>query len=155
MVGIVHAGLAPVLLIGGVKPDLVLVAVVLVTTSFGFTQGITWAFVSGTVANLLVPEPLGSVPLALLAVAVLVRAGGTFLGRLVWVYPIAAAFVGSVVADVVSLASLTFVGGSMGVGVPLDLIMPAAVLNAAITGLLLVPTRLLVRRYAPEERIAW
>jgi hypothetical protein len=154
VVGIVHAGLAPVLLIGGVKPDLVLVAVVLVTTSFGFTQGITWAFVSGTVANLLVPEPLGSVPLALLAVAVLVRAGGTVLGRL-WVYPIGAAFVGSVVADFVSLASLTFVGGSMGGGVPLDLIMPAAVLNAAITGLLLVPTRILVRRYAPEERIAW
>ncbi len=155
MVGIVHAGLAPVLLVGGVKPDLVLVAVVLVTTSFGFTQGITWAFVSGTVANLLVPEPLGSVPLALLAVAVLVRAGGTVLGRLVWVYPIGAAFVGSVVADFVSLASLTFVGGSTGGGVPLDLIMPAAVLNAAITGLLLVPTRILVRRYAPEERIAW
>jgi cell shape-determining protein MreD len=151
----VHAGLAPVLVFGGVKPDLVLVAVVLVTATFGFAQGITWAFVAGTVANLLIPEPLGSVPLALLAVSVLVAAGATVLGRLVWVYPIGAAFVGSVVADLVSLAALTLVGGSLGVGIPLELVVPAAVLNAALTGLLLVPMRMLLARYAPEEKGAW
>lgn len=137
------------------KPDLVLVAVILVTTMFGFMQGIIWAFVAGTVANLLIPEPIGSVPLALLAVVVLVAAGGTLLGRLVWVYPIAAAFVGSVVADLVMLAALTLVGGSLGVGIPLELVVPAAVLNAAITGLLLVPARVLLARYAPEEKGAW
>jgi len=144
-----------VLVVDGVKPDLVLVAVVLVTTSFGFTQGVVWAFVAGTVANLLIPEPLGSVPLALLAVVVLVSAGSSLLGRLVWVYPVGAAFAGSVVADLVSLAALTMVGGSLGVGIPLDLLIPAAVLNAALTGLLLVPARLLVLRGRQEERAAW
>ena len=143
------------LVVDGVKPDLVLVAVVLVTTSFGFTQGVVWAFVAGTVANLLIPEPLGSVPLALLAVVVLVSAGSSLLGRLVWVYPVGAAFAGSVVADLVSLAALTMVGGSLGVGIPLDLLIPAAVLNAALTGLLLVPARLLVLRGRQEERAAW
>ena len=36
LVGIAHAGLAPAVVVGGVKPNLVLVAVVLVTTNFGF-----------------------------------------------------------------------------------------------------------------------
>jgi len=137
-------------------PNLVLVAVVLVTTSFGFSVGITWAFLSGLVANLLIPEPLGSIPLALLLVAALVSGGDRVLGRLVWAYPILAAFAGSVVADLVSLAALSLVGnGSLGTTVPLQLILSAAVLNAAITGLLLVPMRLVILRYRPEEKPAW
>jgi len=137
-------------------PNLVLVAVVLVTTSFGFSGGITWAFLSGLVANLLIPEPLGSIPLALLLVAALVSGGDRVLGRLVWAYPILAAFAGSIVADLVSLAALSLVGnGSLGTTVPLQLILSAAILNAAITGLLLVPMRLVILRYRPEEKPAW
>jgi len=137
-------------------PNLVLVAVVLVTTSFGFSVGITWAFLSGLVANLLIPEPLGSIPLALLLVAALVSGGDRVLGRLVWAYPILAAFAGSIVADLVSLAALSLVGnGSLGTTVPLQLILSAAVLNAAITGLSLVPMRRVILRYRPEEKPAW
>jgi rod shape-determining protein MreD len=155
LAGIVDAGLAPVLVVGGVKPNLVLVAVVLVTTSFGFQAGVGWAFVAGLVANLLIPEPLGSVPLALLAVAVVVWAGGRVMGRLVWVYPVFAAFVGSLIADVVSLGALALVGGSVATTIPMQLLIPAAVLNAAITGVLLVPMRAIVHRFGPEERPAW
>lgn len=141
--------------VGGVKPNLVLVAVVLVTTSFGFEMGIAWAFIAGLVANVLIPEPLGSLPLALLVVAVIVGAGARALGRLVWIYPVLAAFVGSVVGDLVSLAALSFVAGSVRMTVPLQLIVPAAVLNAALTGLLLVPMRALSHRIGPEHRPAW
>lgn len=155
LVGVVHAGLAPVLLIGGVKPNLVLVAVVLVTTSFGFEAGITWAFVAGLTANLLIPEPLGSVPLALLAVTVIVAGGARVLGRLTWVYPVGATFVGSIVADLVSQGALSLVGGSLRSGLAVDLLVSAAVLNAATAGLLLLPTRILVHRFGPEERPAW
>jgi rod shape-determining protein MreD len=155
LVGIVHAGLAPVLVIGGVKPNLVLVAVVLVTSSFGFQAGIVWAFVAGVTANLLITEPLGSIPLALLAVAALVAGGGRLFGRLTWVYPVAAALVGSILADAVSLGALNLVGGSFQLRNPMDLVLPAAVLNAAITGVLLVPLRLALRRYGPEEKPAW
>jgi rod shape-determining protein MreD len=144
-----------VLEVGGVKPNLVLVAVVLVTTSFGFETGIAWAFIVGLVANVLIPEPLGSLPLALLVVAVIVGAGARALGRLVWIYPVLAAFVGSVVGDLVSLAALSFVAGSVRMTVPLQLIVPAAVLNAALTGLLLVPMRALLHRIGPEHRPAW
>jgi rod shape-determining protein MreD len=141
--------------VGGVKPNLVLVAVVLVTTSFGFSAGITWAFLAGLVANLLIPEPLGSIPLALLVVTVIVSGGSRVLGRLVWAYPVVAAFAGSIVADLVSLAALSLVGGSVGTTVPLQLILPAAVLNAATTGLLLIPMRMILLRYRPDEKPAW
>jgi len=101
------------------------------------------------------PEPLGSIPLALLAVAVVVAAGARLLGRLTWVYPVGAAFVGSILADLVSLAALSLVAGSLRTTIPVDLLISAAVLNAAITGVLLVPTRLLMHRFGPEERPAW
>lgn len=155
MVGIVHAGLAPVLTVGGVNPNLVLVAVILVTTTFGFEAGLAWAFIAGLIANLLIPEPLGSIPLALLAVAALAAGGGRAFGRLVWIYPIAAAFVGSLLADLISLAALSLVAGSLGNGIPVSLLVSAAILNAAITGVLLIPTRILMQRFGPEERPAW
>ena len=51
IVGIVHASLAPVIVIGGAKPNIALVAVVLVTCLGGFMPGITWAFVTGFAMN--------------------------------------------------------------------------------------------------------
>jgi len=155
VVGIVHAGLAPVIVVAGVKPNLVLVAVVLVTCLAGFVPGITWAFVAGLTANLLVGEPLGSVPLVLLVVAALVAGGSRVLGGLIWIYPVAAAFVGSVVADLGSLFISQLVAEATPSGPPFDIILVAAVLNAAIVGLLLAPARTLGTRYAPEDAPAW
>lgn len=155
LVGIVHAGLAPAIVIADVKPNLLLVAVVLVTCVLGFEAGILWAFIAGLVANLLIPEPLGSIPLAMLLVAALTAGGGRVLGRLVWVYPVLAAFVGSVLADVVSLSLTRLVAAPLGDGLPLDLILPAAALNAAICGLLLYPVRILALRYWLDEKPAW
>ena len=40
----------------------------LVTALLGFGPGILWAFVAGLTANLLVEDPLGTLPLALLLV---------------------------------------------------------------------------------------
>lgn len=155
IVGIVHAGLAPVIVIAGVKPNLVLVAVVLVTCLVGFTPGITWAFVAGLTANLLVGEPLGSIPLVLLLVAVLVAGGSRVLGGLVWIYPVAAAFVGSIVADVGSMFVSQLVAEAGPTGPPFDIIVVAAILNAAIVALLLLPARALAKRSTPEDAPAW
>jgi rod shape-determining protein MreD len=155
IVGIVHAGLAPVIVVGGVKPNLVLVAVVLVTCLTGFLPGITWAFVAGLTANLLVGDPLGSVPLVMLLVASMVAGGSRILGGLVWLYPIAAAFVGSIVADIGSLFISQLVTDAVAAPPPFDILLAAAVLNAAIVGLLLYPARAIARRYAQEEAPAW
>lgn len=155
IVGIVHAGLAPVIVVGGVKPNLVLVAVVLVTCLAGLLPGITWAFVAGLTANLLVGEPLGSVPLVLLLVSATVAGGGRVLGGLVWIFPVAAAFVGSVLTDLGSLLVSQLVSDAVAAAPPFDILLRAAILNAAIVALLLYPARTLAQRYAPEEAPAW
>lgn len=155
VLGIVHAALAPVIVIAGVKPNLVLVGVVLVTSLIGFLPGITWAFVAGLTANLLVGDPLGSVPLSMLIVAAMVAGGGRLFGAAAWVYPVAAVFAGSVVADVTGLIVSGLVLETELTAPPWDLVLRAATLNAGIAALLIVPARLLARRYVVDEATAW
>lgn len=153
--GIVHAAVAPVIIVAGVKPNLVLVAVVLVTSLIGFLPGITWAFVAGLTANLLVGEPLGAVPLVMLVVAAMVAGGARILGGMVWVYPVLAAFAGSILADLGSLAISQMVTDAVPALPPAEVLLTAAALNAVIVAILLYPARSLVQRYAPEESPAW
>lgn len=155
VVGILHAALSPSIEVAGVKPNLVEVAVVLVTACFGFLPGLTWAFVAGTTANLLVPEPLGLIPLTLLAAAAAVAGGQRLLGRLPWIYPVLAVFAASIGVDVATLLILRLVGEPLAAGLPMQLILQAALLNAVIGAALLYPTRVLAERYAPEEKAAW
>jgi rod shape-determining protein MreD len=156
LVGIVHAAFAPVIVLGGVKPNLVLIAVVLVTILIGFLPGITWAFVAGLAANLLVGAPLGSIPLTMLIVAAIAAGGARALGRLTWIYPIAAVLVGSIVADALTLLLGQLVADTpLSGGIPAETVVTAAVLNAAIAAILLAPARLLVARYAADEAPAW
>jgi rod shape-determining protein MreD len=152
---VVHAGLAPVIEIAGVRPNIVLVVVVLVTVLKGFEAGIGWAFVAGLTANLLAREPLGSIPLQLLLATVVVAGGERLFGRLVWVSPIAAVFVASILADGVSLTVLRLVDTPPALGIPLQLIVPAAILNAALAGVLLYPARRIATRLGVDETTAW
>lgn len=150
-----HAALAPIIVVGEVKPNLILVAVVLVTAAFGFSHGILWAFIGGTMANLLVPQPLGTIPLVLLLVAALVAGGGRLIGRLSLPYPVAAALGASLVADALTLSILGLVAEPVASGLPLDLMLPAAVLNAALVAVLVLPVRALALRVLPDEAAAW
>ena len=143
------------MVIGGVRPNLVLVVVVLVTVLRGFGPGVAWAFVAGLSANLLVREPLGSIPLALLLLVVIVAAGQRVFGRMPWVYPVAAVFVGSLVADLVALGVLRLVDLPLQGGIPFDLLLPAAVLNAVLAALALYPARLLLLRLDVPDQPAW
>jgi rod shape-determining protein MreD len=155
VMGIVHAAIAPVIVVGGVKPNLVVVAVVLVTAYGGFLPGITWAFIAGLTANLLVGEPLGSIPLALLLVAAMTAGGARLVGRVPLVYPVIAVFVGSVVADLVVLGLGQLVGDAVVADLPSDLIVSAAVLNAVLCAIVVVPARAIATRYVAEETAAW
>ena len=150
-----HASLAPVIVVGGARPNLVLVAVVLVTALGGFMPGITWAFVAGLTVNLLVGEPLGSIPLALLVVAALVAGGHRLIGRAVWAYPIAAAFLGSIIADALGLALTQLVTDASIGAVPTDVMLAAAILNAAVAAILVFPARAIAARTVPDEAAAW
>jgi rod shape-determining protein MreD len=155
VVGILHAGLAPEIVVAGVRPNLMLVAVVLVTALIGFGPGIIWAFAGGLTANLLSHDPIGSVPLSLLLVGAMVAGGDRLLGRMTWLYPILAAFAGSLLADLVIIGVFRLMADAVNVGVPFGLMLPTAVLNAAIVGLLLYPARLATRRLVFDEKPAW
>ena len=143
------------MVIGGVRPNLVLIVVVLVTVMRGFGPGVAWAFVAGLSANLLVREPLGSIPLALLLVVVIVAAGERVFGRMPWVYPVVAVFIASLFADVVALGVLRLVDLPLQGGMPFDVLLPAAVLNAALAGLALYPARLLLLRLDVPDQPSW
>ncbi len=149
-VGVLHAGLGPILVVAGVRPNLALVAAVLVATLAGFAPGVTWAFIAGLTANLLSGEPLGSVPLSLLAAVGLAAAAAPLLRRVPLVYPVVAVFAGSIVADAVMLLSHQLVRGGPWAGLPLQIVVTAAALNAGIAALVLIPIRLLNRRRARE-----
>lgn len=153
-VGIAHAGLTPEIEVAGVRPNLMLVAVVLVTALAGFGPGVVWAFAGGVTANLISTAPIGSIPLSLLLVSAMVAGGDRLLGRLIWLYPILAGFAASVLADLVIVGVFRLLG-ALEPAIPFGLILPAAVLNAAIVGLLLFPARLAAARILPDERPAW
>lgn len=153
--GTLHAAVAPVIAIGDVHPNLVLVAVVTVTVIRGFGPGVAWAFVAGLTANLLTREPLGSIPLGLLLVVAAVSGGARLFGRLAWAYPVAAVAIGSVVVDAISLGVLLMVDPSASGAIPVGRIAVAAALNAALTAIVIVPTRLLLERAGLDEKPAW
>jgi hypothetical protein len=91
----------------------------------------------------------------MLLVAVVVAGGSRVMGRLVWVFPVLATFVGSLVADIVSLGLNQLVGGVAIASLPFDLLLGAATLNAAVAALVILPARMVAGRYAPDEAGAW
>jgi cell shape-determining protein MreD len=155
LVGILHAAVAPVLVIGDVHPNLILIAVVLVTVLHGFGPGVAWAFVGGLTANLLVREPLGSLPLVLLLVVAAVAGGERLFGRLSWGYPLASVAIGSLIVDTVRLGILQMVDLPLAGGFPMQRVIAAALLNTAIAAIVLIPTRILLSRAGSAETGAW
>jgi rod shape-determining protein MreD len=155
LVGILHAAVAPVIAIGDVHPNVVLVAVVAVTVVRGFGQGVAWAFTAGLTANLLTLEPLGSIPLGLLVVSAAAAGGARLFGRLSWAYPVAAVALGSLVVDLISLAVLLMIDQPIAGDLPVQRLVAAAILNAGIAAIVILPARVLIERAGLTEKPAW
>lgn len=154
LIGILHAAVAPILVIGDVHPNLVLVGVVLITAMSGFGPGVAWAFVGGLTANLLTRDPLGSLPLGLLLITAGVAGGERLFGRLAWAYPLASVAIGSVLVDLLGLAILQLIDAPRG-GWPLQRVLVAGLVNTAIAAIILVPVKSLVARAGGSEKATW
>jgi cell shape-determining protein MreD len=141
--------------VGDVHPNVVLVAVVVVTVVWGFGPGVAWAFIGGMTANLLTRDPIGSIPLGLLVVAAAVAGGDRVFGRLSWAYPVAAIGIGSIVADAISLGVLRMIDVPLAGDLPVQRILAAALLNAALGAIAIVFARMLAARTAAVEKPAW
>ena len=121
----------------------------------GFGPGVAWAFIAGLTANLLTRAPLGSIPLGLLVVVASVAGGARLLSRLSWAYPVAAIGAGSIVVDVISLGVMQMVDPPLAGALPMQRILAAALLNAAIAAVAVVPLRMLALRTGADETPAW
>lgn len=95
--------------VANVKPDLVLILVIVGTLIYGGKNGIVWAFVGGLALDLFSGGPMGSSSLALIAAAVVASPGHRTLSRFNVIVPLAAIALGTLAYGATYIAVLTLV----------------------------------------------
>jgi cell shape-determining protein MreD len=151
-VGVVHAGLAPILAVAQITPNLAVVGVVLATAYAGPRVGAMWAFVVGLTANALGTQPLGSIPLALLAAAAIVALAWPLASSIGRTYAVAAAFVASMAFDAALLVLLRVLGDGPAWSVELvTSILAGAAMNAVLAAVLVLIVWLARARAQPRR----
>lgn len=107
--------------IRNVKPDIVLILVLVGTLIYGVQRSIVWAFLGGIALDLFSGGPMGSSSLALMAAALVASPGHRTLSRRHFVVPLAAAGLGTLVYALTYLfvlyaldiaVALPFLGGA-------------------------------------------
>ena len=91
----------------GVKPDLVLLVIIVGALLYGPRASMLWAFIAGIGMDIFSGGPLGASSLALMAAALVASLGHRPLSRFNWLVPIGAALLGTLTYAVVYLAILT------------------------------------------------
>lgn len=86
--------------IRGVKPDLVLLLVIIGTLIYGSRSGIVWAFLGGIGLDLFSGGPFGASSLALIAAAVVIGIGHSTLSRYNLLVPLGAIVIGTLIYGV-------------------------------------------------------
>ncbi len=89
-----------------VKPDLVLIMVIIGTLVFGVRHSIAWAFAGGLAIDLFSGGPMGASSLALIAAALVVSPGHHTLSRFNLFVPLVAAALGTLVYGVTYMGIL-------------------------------------------------
>ncbi len=142
---LLQATLASRMKLGGVKPDLVLIMVLVGTLLYGARSGVIWAFIGGIGLDLFSSGPLGASSLALMAAALVAGLGHRPLSRFNLLVPLGAAALGTLVYAGVYLGLLAALTASGWFARPLSfvdtvrfIVLPAMLYNTAIM-LLLVP----------------
>lgn len=114
--------------IRNVKPDLVLLLIVIGTLLYGSRPGLVWAFVGGVAIDLFSGGPLGSSSVALMAAALVVGAGQRTLSRFNVVVPLTATALATLVYGAAYVGILVVVEGVTSwlalQGIVLDLVRP-------------------------------
>jgi rod shape-determining protein MreD len=128
----------------GVKPDLVLLLVLVGTLLYGSRPGVVWAFVGGLGIDLFSGGPLGASSLAMMAAALVAGLGHRPLFRFNLLVPVMAAALGTLTYAGVYLALLAILntGGWFERNLPTFeavqyIVLPATLYNTALMLLLL------------------
>lgn len=96
------------LVIRGVKPDIVLIIVVISTLIYGGKAGVLWAFLGGIGLDLFSGGPLGISSLGLMLVALVAGMGHRVLSRYHLLVPLSATALGTLLYSLVYIGLLTF-----------------------------------------------
>ena len=99
------------LAVAGVKPDVVLVLVIVGTLLYGGRIGLFWAFVGGLFLDIFSGGPLGSSSLALMTATVVAAFGHNTFSRFNPLVPLATMALGTLVYGFTYLAVLTAFSG--------------------------------------------
>jgi rod shape-determining protein MreD len=150
-----QSSIGPFLTIAGVRPDLVLIAVIAWTLLRGSKEGLLWAIMGGLGLDLLSSGPFGVMTIALVATSLIARLGyGRVFGSYL-VIPLALTFPLSLAYYLVCTLLLSVLNRPIALIPALtNVILPASVLNVAVMFLLFPPLRLFHRRTGREE-ISW
>lgn len=144
LAGLLQSTAATRIKINGVKPDLVLIMVVVGTLVYGPRIGLVWAFVGGLVLDIFSGGPLGASSLALMAAVLVAGMGHRTLSRYNLIVPIGAMALGTVVYGAAYLGLLTVLQyvqvaqHSLPLGLTVqNILVPALVYNTTLMILLL------------------
>jgi rod shape-determining protein MreD len=125
--------------VAGVKPELVLLMVVIGALVYGARPGVLWAFVAGIGLDLFSGGPLGASSLALMASALVAGLGHRPFSRFNVLVPLSAAALGTLVYAGVYLAILTILEAVGMSGLRLsfvdtirDIVLPVMLYNTAL-----------------------
>ncbi|RIK56196.1 MAG: rod shape-determining protein MreD [Chloroflexi bacterium] len=107
LAGLLQSTAATRIKINGVKPDLVLILVVVGTLVYGPRLGLLWAFIGGVMLDIFSGGPLGASSLALMAAVLVAGIGHRTLSRFNLLVPIGAMALGTAVYGTAYLALLS------------------------------------------------
>jgi rod shape-determining protein MreD len=140
---------------GGAQPHLVLVLGVVVTIAIGLEAGLVWAFIGGLALDVLAQRPLGSSAFTLLLCVGAASVLGHVLARLRPLAPIIAAFILSLGYSMILLVVIGALRTPPPVSDPVGAVLPGAVYDAVIAGLI-GPLAISIRdRRLQAERVDW
>ncbi len=111
LAGLLQSTAATRLEVSNVKPDLVLLVVVIGTLIYGGRAGLGWAFLGGISLDIFSGGPLGSSSLALILVAVIVGIGQRTLSRYNIVVPLLSICIATIVYGATYVSILAVLEG--------------------------------------------
>ena len=137
------------------QPHLVLVLGVVVTVALGLEAGLAWGFLGGLVLDVLAQRPLGSTAFAM----VLCVGGASVLGRITTrlrpAVPVVATFALSLVYSMSLFVTFNALRATIPVADPVSAILPGAIYDAILAGLVGPLAVAIHDRRADEERVDW
>ena len=138
----------------GVKPDLVLLLIIIGSLLYGPRSGVLWAFIAGIGMDIFSGGPLGASSLALMAASLVASSGHRPFFRFNWVVPLSAAALGTLTYAAVYLGILAALdaGGWFQRSVPFIDTVRAVVLPATLYNTLLMLLALPWLNRMPESQ---